>query len=153
MGIKNGSQGLVTPICIHRTTKSLYILTDTYTLLTSFLKVIYFGPQGLQSSLKNQLYNKKKCSQTRTLLQNYISGPVHNTYLIAYVVITTRLLGLGLPSSFSLGASALIGHTKRSQDLFNLVFPTRTRSSISLVSEERLHPSERHGRASGTAGY
>ena len=56
-------------------------------------------------------------------------------YLLTYVAITTRLSGFGLSVSFSPGASAScaprpVGHTKRSQGLFNLIFPTRTRSSL-----------------------
>ena len=59
---------------------------------------------------------------------------LNDEYLLTYVAITTRLSGFVLPIRFCPGASALrmpppVGHTKRSQGLFNLVLPTRTQSS------------------------
>ena len=66
-----GSQGLVSSLCIHLdfvdfgkcnvwiTPKPKFMLTYTCTLLTLFLKFTYIGPQGPESSLKNQLCNKK----------------------------------------------------------------------------------------------
>ena len=46
-------------------------------------------------------------------------------YLLTYVAITTRLY----PGTSALLASPPVGHTKRSQGIFKLVFPTPTRSS------------------------
>ena len=77
-------------------------------------------------------------------------------YLLTYVAITTIGFQPALKLlSYALRAAPQVVHTERSQGIFNLVFPSRTRSSLPpMTIDHRIKtssPSERHGQASGTA--
>ena len=67
--------------------------------------------------------------QPYIILKPFTSANIYAvTYLLTYMIITTRLSGIGLPQGFSPGTSSLRApppnaHTKQSQGLFNLVFP------------------------------
>ena len=82
--------------------------------------------------------------------------------LLTYVAITTRLSGFSLLSRrfYFARASSSSSHQAKSgllqpvlSNAYAFLLAAYDRRPQTLVSEKRLHTSERHGQASGTAGY